>query len=80
MLPIRPAPEVVITTRPSTDSPALEHSLQWAMAWRAGAKWPFRWTRVTESHSSSLMLASIRSRRKPALHTRASKRPNDVMA
>ena len=36
---------------------------------------PFRCTRMTSSHSSSLMLKTIRSRRMPATLTRMSSRP-----
>src|SRR3990170_4741857 len=39
------------------------------------AKWPLRWTAITSSHSCSLMLKIIRSRRMPALLTRMSMRP-----
>src|SRR6185437_12346158 len=45
-----------------------------------GAKWPLRWTATTESHSSSVMFTSIRSRRIPALLTRMSSRPNSSIA
>ena len=38
--------------------------------------WPLRWTRITSSHSSSVILAMVRSRRIPALFTRTSRRPN----
>ena len=62
--------------RASTSSPAFDRSRQWATAWRVGAKWPFRWTRITASHSSSEVLANMRSRRKPALLTSTSSRPN----
>ena len=36
---------------------------------------PLRWTAITASHSASLMLKSIRSRRMPATCTRMSIRP-----
>ena len=49
---------------------------QWAAAWRVGTKWPLRWTRMTLSHSSSVMLTSIRSRRIPALLTSTWRSPN----
>ena len=42
----------------------------------SGAKWPLRWTRMTASQSSSVMLKLIASRRMPALLTRMSSRPN----
>ena len=38
-------------------------------------KCPFRWTAMTESHSASLMLKTMRSRRMPALLMRMSSRP-----
>ena len=41
---------------------------------------PFRWTRMTSSHSCSVMLKTIRSRRMPATLTRTSSRPNSSMA
>ena len=37
---------------------------------------PFRWTAMTASHSASVMLNSIRSRRMPATFTTMSIRPN----
>src|SRR5690606_21032700 len=43
-------------------------------------KWPLRWTRTTASHSSSPRLISMRSRRKPALLTSVSSRPNAPIA
>ena len=43
-------------------------------------KVPFRWTRMTSSHSCSVMLKTIRSRRMPATLTRMSSRPNCSMA
>jgi hypothetical protein len=46
------------------------------VAWRVQLKVPFRWTAMTASHSSSLMLKSMRSRRMPALFTRMSIDPN----
>src|SRR5207248_763547 len=41
---------------------------------------PFKWTAMTASHSSSLMLKIIRSRRMPALFTRMSIAPNSLTA
>ena len=41
---------------------------------------PFRCTRMTSSHSCSVMLKTIRSRRMPATLTRMSSRPNSSMA
>src|SRR5579862_5823250 len=76
MLPARPAPELVLTTRASTVSPALTRSRQWLAAWWIVAKVPFRWTRMTASHSSSCMLTIIRSRTMPALLTSVSRRPH----
>src|SRR5437870_4653916 len=46
-----------------------------AHAWRTQLKVPFRWTAMTASHSSSLMLKTMRSRRMPAQVTSASRRP-----
>ena len=43
-------------------------------------KVPFRCTRMTSSHSCSVMLKTIRSRRMPATLTRMSSRPNSSMA
>ena len=43
-------------------------------------KWPFKCTAITASHSSSLMLKIIRSRRMPAQQTRMWRSPNDAMA
>src|SRR4029077_11868881 len=63
-----------------TTSPAFDCSRQYAAACWVGAKWPLRWTPITESHSSSLMFTSIRSRRIPALLTRMSSRPNSSIA
>src|SRR6476619_4144174 len=67
-------------TRPATCSPAFDRSRQWAAACRVGAKWPFRCTSITASHSRSSMLTSMRSRRIPALLTRMSRRPNAATA
>src|SRR3954468_2861536 len=61
--------------RASTSSPALDRSRQWADACRSGQKWPRRCTRMTASHSSTDIPASIRSRRNPALLTSTSSRP-----
>ena len=41
---------------------------------------PLRWTRITSSHSASVMLKTIRSRRMPATLTSTSRRPNSSMA
>ena len=43
-------------------------------------KVPFMCTRMTSSHSCSVMLKTIRSRRMPATLTRMSSRPNSSMA
>ena len=56
MLPNTPDGLDVLITRPCTSSPAFERSRQYAAAWRVGAKWPLRWTAITLSHSSSVML------------------------
>ena len=80
MLPIRPAPEVVLTMRACTSSPALVRSRQCCTAQRLGAKWPFRCTRTTASHSSSVADTNMRSRTTPALLTTTSSRPNASMA
>ena len=66
--------------RASLDSPALERLRQYSAAWRMGAKVPRRWTRMTASHSSMVMLTSMRSRRIPALLTRTSRPPKVLMA
>src|SRR2546430_1833890 len=50
------------------------------VACRGQLKGPFRWAAVTASHSSSLMLKIIRSRRMPALFTRMSIAPNSLTA
>ena len=44
-------------------------------AWRVQFHVPFRWVAMTASHSASLMLKIIRSRRMPATFTRMSSRP-----
>src|SRR5207247_944908 len=49
-------------------------------ACRVQLKVPFKWTAMTASHSSSLMLKIIRSRRMPALFTRMSIAPNSLTA
>src|SRR5213080_3934350 len=50
------------------------------VACRVQLKVPFRWTPMTASHSSSLMLKIMRSRRMPALFTRMSIAPNSLTA
>src|SRR5258708_737564 len=77
---MRPAPEGVLTMRASTASPFLAHARQYTEAWRVTAKWPFRCTRMTASHSSSLVVKSMRSRTKPALFTSTSRRPKVSIA
>ena len=52
------------------------HLLPPVAAAAGGTKWPFRWTWMTASHSSSVMLTSPRSRRMPALFTSTSSPPN----
>ena len=61
--------------RASLVSPALDRFRQYSTAARMGAKVPRRWTRMTASHSSTVMFTSIRSRRMPALLTRTSRPP-----
>src|SRR5262252_2496124 len=56
-------------SRPFSTLPALCCSRQYAHAWRATLKLPFRCTPTTASQSSSLMLKTMRSRRIPALFT-----------
>ena len=80
-LPMSPAPDDVLTMRrvdrrrrPSTGA------RQYSAAWRVAAKWPFRCTRMTASHSSSLVVKSMRSRTKPALFTSTSSPPNVSIA
>src|SRR6478735_8002077 len=53
---------------------------QYAAALRVSRKWPRRWMWMTWSHSSSLMLKSIRSRVTPALLTTTSSRPKPSTA
>src|SRR3954453_6351693 len=71
-----PDTDVVLMMRPSTVLPAFTWSRQEAAAQRDGAKVPLRWTLMTASHSSSVMFVSMRSRRMPALLTRAWRSPN----
>ena len=66
--------------RASLVSPALVRLRQYSTAWRVGAKVPRRWTRMTASHSSMVMLTSMRSRRMPALLTKTSMVPKVSMA
>jgi hypothetical protein len=47
----------------------------WGTAARVTAKQPLRWVLITPSHSSSVMLKIIRSRRMPALLTTMSTAP-----
>ena len=75
-----PDTDVVLMIRPLTGWPALACSRQCATAQRAGANVPLRWTLMTASHSSSVMLASTRSRRMPALLTTTWRSPNVSMA
>src|SRR5437660_1644830 len=55
-------------------------SRMWALAGRMTVKWPLRWTAITASHSSSVMLKIIRSRRMPAQQTTMCRSPNDLSA
>ena len=70
MLPLSPAPEVNVITRPDRC---------WRNTVVAGlmiAKWPFRCVWMTASHSSSAMLNTIRSRNIPAGVAAMSSLPN----
>src|SRR5437660_2272269 len=80
MLPYRPAADDVQMIRPSTASPALLRSRQYAAARCTVQNVPRRWTRMTPSQSSGVMFTSIRSRRMPALATTTSSRPNAFSA
>ncbi len=71
-----PDTDVVLMTRASFVAPAFARSRQYTAAWCVGAKVPFRWTRITASHSSSVIVKIIRSRRIPALLTSTSRPPN----
>src|ERR1700760_338772 len=53
---------------------------QWADANLVVLNVPLRWTRMTSSHSCSVMLKTIRSRRMPATLTSTSSRPNSSIA
>ena len=55
-------------------------SRMWGAAARVTAKAPLRCTLMTASHSSSVMLKIMRSRRMPALLTMMSRRPNSSSA
>ena len=78
--PMSPAPDDVFTIRPSTSAPSLACARHHSVAWRVVAKWPLRWTRITASHSSSPVVNTMRSRRKPALFTSTSRPPNVSIA
>ena len=71
-MPWSPADETVFTTAARIVSPALVRSRQRAHAWWVVAKVPFRWTRMTESKSSSDMDTIILSLMIPALLTKMS--------
>ena len=75
-----PDTDVVLMIRPLTGWPALACSRQWATAKWVGANVPLRWTLMTASHSSSVMLARTRSRRMPALLTSTWTSPKVSMA
>ena len=64
------APEVMPTSEPPDSCLRMM-----AEACLYTVKWPFRWTRITSSNSSSVMLKIIRSRRMPATHTAPSMEP-----
>ncbi len=66
----------MLTTAARTASPALERSRQRMQANFVAAKVPLRWTRRTESKSSSVIDTIILSRMMPALLTRMSSPPN----
>src|SRR5438445_353444 len=51
-----------------------------ALAGRMTVKCPLRWTAITASHSSSVMLKIIRSRRIPAQQSTMCRSPNDLSA
>ena len=66
----------MFTILPLTGSPvSFDFARQYDAAKRDGAKWPFRWTSMTESHSDSSMLKLILSRRMPALLMSTSRPP-----
>jgi len=75
-----PDGDVVLMMRASFVSPALVRLRQYSTAWRVGAKVPRRCTLMTASHSSMVMLTSMRSRRMPALFTSTSIVPKVSMA
>src|SRR4051794_5663200 len=75
-----PGGGVVLMRRPSLVPPAFGRPRQYAAAHRDGANVPFRCTLMTASHSSSVMLVSMRSRRMPALLIRTSRPPKLSMA
>src|SRR5580692_2887389 len=62
--------------RASTSTPARDCSRQYVTACLEQANVVRRWPRMASSHSSTVMLTNIRSRRMPALFTRVSSRPN----
>src|SRR3954454_7040894 len=67
-------------TRASTVLAAFDWSRHHPAACRKVQKWPRRCTRMTASHSSTDIVVSMRSRRKPALLTSTSSPPNDSTA
>src|SRR5262249_26397362 len=73
-LPSRPAVDVNVMIRPA------RFSRMWRVAGCITVKWPFRCTAITASHSSSLMLKIMRSRRMPAQQTRMWRSPNVLRA
>src|SRR5690606_39857411 len=75
-LPAGPAPGVVWPMRPPDVRPALASARQYAHAWWLSANVPLRWTASTWSTSSSRSVATMPSRRIPALLTTPSSRPN----
>ena len=63
-----------------SSTPFLLCSRQYRAAARSGMKCPRRCTLMTSSHSSSVMLMIVRSRRIPALLTRMCSAPNSAIA
>jgi len=80
MLPLKPAPDVVLMIRPPDPLPAFAIERQWSQACLVIWNVPLRCTAMTASKSSSVMDVIIRSRRIPALFTTASSRPKRCTA
>src|SRR6516165_10715599 len=75
-----PEDELVQITLASLCLPSLARSRQYSAAQCVGATVPRRCTRMTSSHSSGVMLTSMRSRRMPALLTNTSSLPKVSIA